>query len=106
MADVFRSTAGSLGYPVALQLVTDEEVGGFDGTAHQIANGVRGEFVILGEHSGLRVVTESKGISRVWAKSTLFASSAIETYRIFRMAYFPFGCRRSFCTRHNWISET
>jgi succinyl-diaminopimelate desuccinylase len=29
---------------------------------HQIRQGVRGEFVIIGEHSGLRIVTDSKGM--------------------------------------------
>ena len=61
-AQVFRELAGSLPYPIALQLVTDEEVGGRDGTLHQLEQGVSGEFVIIGEHSGLDVVTESKGI--------------------------------------------
>ncbi|HEY0001733.1 MAG TPA: M20/M25/M40 family metallo-hydrolase [Actinoplanes sp.] len=62
LAGVFRETARALRYPIALQLVTDEEVGGADGTAHQIAAGVRADFVVIGEHSGLRIVHESKGI--------------------------------------------
>src|SRR6266702_1429958 len=61
-AQVFRELAGALPYPLALQLVTDEEVGGRDGTLHQIRQGVSGEFVIIGEHSGLRIVTDSKGM--------------------------------------------
>ncbi|MBB2946757.1 succinyl-diaminopimelate desuccinylase [Actinoplanes lutulentus] len=65
LATVFRDCARTLPYPIALQLVTDEEVGGFDGTGHQVAQGVRGEFVVIGEQSGLRIVTESKGIVRV-----------------------------------------
>jgi succinyl-diaminopimelate desuccinylase len=65
LATVFREVAPSLPYPIALQLVTDEEVGGFDGTGHQVEQGVRAEFVIIGEQSGLRVVTASKGIIRV-----------------------------------------
>ncbi|WP_229073425.1 M20 family metallopeptidase [Actinoplanes sp. DH11] len=64
LATVFRDTAGALPYPVGLQLVTDEEVGGFDGTGHQVAQGVRAGFVVVGEQSGLRIVTESKGILR------------------------------------------
>ncbi|GLW31826.1 M20 family metallopeptidase [Actinoplanes regularis] len=64
LATVFRTLAAELPYPIALQLVTDEEVGGFDGTGHQVAQGVRGDFVIIGEQSGLRVVTESKGLVR------------------------------------------
>ncbi|MEU8242346.1 M20/M25/M40 family metallo-hydrolase [Actinoplanes missouriensis] len=65
LATVFRDCARSLPYPIALQLVTDEEVGGFGGTGHQVAQGVRADFVIIGEQSGLRIVTESKGILRV-----------------------------------------
>jgi succinyl-diaminopimelate desuccinylase len=61
-AQVFRELAGALPYPLALQLVTDEEVGGRNGTLHQIEQGVAGEFVIIGEHSGLRLVTDSKGM--------------------------------------------
>ncbi|GAA4601442.1 succinyl-diaminopimelate desuccinylase [Actinoplanes octamycinicus] len=64
LATVFRELAGELPFPIALQLVTDEEVGGFDGTGHQLEAGVRGDFVIIGEQSGLRVVTESKGLVR------------------------------------------
>ena len=61
-AQVFRELAASLPYPVALQLVTDEEVGGRDGTRHQLGHGVRGRFVIVGETSGLHIVNESKGM--------------------------------------------
>jgi succinyl-diaminopimelate desuccinylase len=64
-AQVFRELAAALPYPLALQLVTDEEVGGRDGTLHQVEQGVTSEFVIIGETSGLRIVTESKGILRV-----------------------------------------
>ncbi|GLW05673.1 peptidase M20 [Microtetraspora sp. NBRC 13810] len=59
---VFRELAAGLPYPIALQLVTDEELGGRDGTLHQLGQGVRAEFAIMGEHSGLRVVTDSKGV--------------------------------------------
>jgi succinyl-diaminopimelate desuccinylase len=61
-AQVFRELAGVLPYPLALQLVTDEEIGGRNGTLHQIEQGVSGEFVVIGEHSGLRIVTDSKGM--------------------------------------------
>jgi succinyl-diaminopimelate desuccinylase len=61
---VFRELAGALPYPLALQLVTDEEVGGRDGTLHQIEQGVSGEFVIIGEQSALGIVTDIKGVVR------------------------------------------
>jgi succinyl-diaminopimelate desuccinylase len=61
-AQVFRELAAVVPYPLALQLVTDEEVGGRNGTLHQINQGVTGEFVVIGEHSGLCIVTDSKGM--------------------------------------------
>jgi succinyl-diaminopimelate desuccinylase len=61
-AQVFRELADDLPFTIALQLVTDEEVGGRNGTLHQIGQGVGGEFVIIGEYSGLRIVTDSKGM--------------------------------------------
>lgn len=61
LAQVFRELASGLPYPLGLQLVTDEEVGGRDGTLHQLDAGVTGDFVIIGEASGLRLVTDSKG---------------------------------------------
>ena len=76
LADVFRETAASLPYPIALQLVTDEEVGGADGTAYQLVEGVRADFVIIGEQSGLRVVTESKGICQARLIATGSAAHA------------------------------
>jgi succinyl-diaminopimelate desuccinylase len=65
LAEVFRELAAELPYPLGLQLVTDEEVGGFDGTAVQVADGVTAGFVVIGEQSGLRVVAESKGLAQV-----------------------------------------
>jgi succinyl-diaminopimelate desuccinylase len=61
-AQVFRELAGGLPYPAALQLVTDEEVGGRDGTRYQLEQGVTAGFVVIGEQSGLRIVTDSKGM--------------------------------------------
>jgi succinyl-diaminopimelate desuccinylase len=65
LAEVFRRLVHDLPYPLGLQLVTDEEVGGYAGTGHQIDDGVAAGFVIIGEQSGLRVVTESKGLLQV-----------------------------------------
>jgi succinyl-diaminopimelate desuccinylase len=62
---VFRELAAGLPYPAGLQLVTDEEVGGRDGTRYQLEQGVSGEFVVIGEQSGLRIVTDSKGMVTV-----------------------------------------
>jgi succinyl-diaminopimelate desuccinylase len=62
LAQVFRELAGRLPYPLALQLVADEEVGGQDGTRYQLQQGVTGGFVVIGEHSRLDIVADSKGL--------------------------------------------
>jgi len=70
LALVFRELAPRLPYPLGLQLVTDEEQGGRDGTLHQLLNDVTASFAIIGESSGLDVVTESKGIVAVTLEAT------------------------------------
>jgi succinyl-diaminopimelate desuccinylase len=73
-AQVFRELAAGLPYPIALQLVTDEEVGGRHGTLHQLEQGVRGQFVIIGEQSRLEIVAESKGLLHAYLYATGRAS--------------------------------
>ncbi|MGM1062328.1 M20 family metallopeptidase [Saccharothrix sp. Mg75] len=70
LAEVFRDRAPHLPYPLGLQLVTDEEVGGRDGTLHQLEQGVTADFAVIGEHSALRVVTESRGLAAVRLSAT------------------------------------
>jgi succinyl-diaminopimelate desuccinylase len=65
MARVFRELAPSLPYPAGLQLVTDEETGGYDGTRYQLGQGVTARFAITGESTGLDITTESKGMANV-----------------------------------------
>jgi succinyl-diaminopimelate desuccinylase len=59
---VFRELAATLPYPLGLQLVTDEEIGGRDGTRYQIEQGVTSAFVVIGENSNLDIVADSKGL--------------------------------------------
>lgn len=59
---VFKSLARNLPYPIGLQLVTDEETGGLNGTGYQIAQGVKSEMVISGEPTNLNISNEQKGI--------------------------------------------
>jgi succinyl-diaminopimelate desuccinylase len=70
LAAVFRELAPVLPFPIALQLVTDEEVGGRDGTLYQLESGVTGRFVVIGENSRLQIVTESKGLLRARLEAT------------------------------------
>ncbi len=62
----FLEVSGKVNYPLALQLVTDEEIGGFDGTLHQLKKGVRCEFVLAGEPTDLNIGNQAKGI--IWVK--------------------------------------
>ncbi len=71
LARVFRDLAPTLPYPIGLQLVTDEEVGGRNGTRHQVVmQGVRAQFVVIGEHSRLDLVADSKGLLHAIVRST------------------------------------
>jgi len=58
----FKAVATKVTYPLALQLVTDEEVGGFDGTKYQIEKGIRSDFVIAGEPTNFDIVNKAKGV--------------------------------------------
>jgi succinyl-diaminopimelate desuccinylase len=63
---VFADMVHRVPYPLALQVVSDEEIGGFDGTLLQVEQGVRADFVISGETTQFNVVHQAKGI--VWLK--------------------------------------
>ncbi|MCX6732355.1 MAG: M20/M25/M40 family metallo-hydrolase, partial [Candidatus Roizmanbacteria bacterium] len=60
----FKDIAKTISRPVALQLVTDEEIGGYDGTNLQIKDGVRTPFVIAGEPTDFGVGQKAKGV--IW----------------------------------------
>ncbi len=62
----FLSTVDKVSYHLGLQLVTDEEIGGFNGTKYQISNGVNADFVICGEPTNFDIVNKAKGI--IWLK--------------------------------------
>ncbi len=60
---LFNELADKVDYPLGLQLVTEEEIAGGDGTDYQLQNGVRTEFAIMGEcGSNFRIIHETKGI--------------------------------------------
>ncbi|MBI4117834.1 MAG: M20/M25/M40 family metallo-hydrolase [Parcubacteria group bacterium] len=62
LIEAFAMTAHQVSYPLALQLVTDEEIGGFDGTKYQVEQGVSADFVIAGEPTNFDIVHMAKGI--------------------------------------------
>ena len=75
---LFKELADKINYPLGLQLVTDEEVGGFHGTKYQIKQGVRADFVIAGEPTDFGVNNQAKGI--IWLKIITQGKSAHGAY--------------------------
>lgn len=74
----FKDVAKKVNYPLGLQLVTDEEIGGFDGTKYQIEKGVKADFVITGEPTNFGVNNKAKGI--IWVLVTTKGISAHGAY--------------------------
>lgn len=75
---VFKEIASKVNYPLALQLVTDEEIGGFNGTKYQIEKGVKADFVITGETTNFDIVNKAKGV--LWIKISAQGKTAHGAY--------------------------
>lgn len=76
---VFKEMARKAPYPLGLQLVTDEETGGFDGAKYQASRGVRTECMIAGESSSdLAVKIQGKGV--IWMKIGFVGTAAHSAY--------------------------
>jgi succinyl-diaminopimelate desuccinylase len=71
---LFKELAKSLQYPIALQLVTDEEIGGTNAADYQIEQGIRTDFALAGEPTDLRINNQTKGI--IWVKITTKGKTA------------------------------
>ena len=67
---VFNEVAARVSYPLGLQLVTDEEIGGFDGTKYQVEQGVQADFVIVAESTALAIEHQMKGILNLTVRAT------------------------------------
>ncbi len=78
LISAFKTCAKKVDYPLALQLVTDEEIGGFDGTKYQINQGITADYVLVGESTNFDIKYETKGI--VWIKITISGKTAHSAY--------------------------
>lgn len=58
----FKTTAKNVSYPLAFQVVTDEEVGGYKGTKYQIESWISSDFVIATEPTNFDIVHKAKGV--------------------------------------------
>jgi len=65
---VFCELVQEVTYPLGLQIVTDEEIGGFDGVRAQIDDGVRANFVVIGEYSNDRNTIYNAARGLCWAE--------------------------------------
>lgn len=75
---LYKHLAKKLKFPIGLQLVTDEEIGGYDGTKHQIDQGVRADFVIAADASNFEIVQKTKGFA--WMKVTAKGTTSHGAY--------------------------
>jgi succinyl-diaminopimelate desuccinylase len=74
----FMEVVGKINYPLGLQLVTDEEIGGFHGTKHQVESGVRAGFVIASETTNFDIVNKTKGV--LWLHISALGKAAHGAY--------------------------
>lgn len=74
----FKELANTLPYPIGLQLVTDEEIGGTRGTKYQLDRGVRSDFAIAGESTELMVKNKAKGV--IWTRISARGKAAHAAY--------------------------
>lgn len=65
MNAVIRLNKENLNHKIIMQLVADEESGGFDGTKQLVKQGYIGDFVIVGEPTNLKISLQSKGFIRL-----------------------------------------
>ncbi len=78
LVKVFAEVVHEVRYPLGLQIVTDEELGGFHGTKYQIDQGVRADFVIAGETTNFAIAHQAKGI--LWIKVQFQGETAHGAY--------------------------
>ncbi|HSX16487.1 MAG TPA: M20/M25/M40 family metallo-hydrolase [Patescibacteria group bacterium] len=68
LASVFCELVNSVPYNLGLQIVSDEEIGGYDGVSLQINEGVRANFVIMGEYANDRYTIYNAARGLCWAE--------------------------------------
>ncbi len=68
MTDVFCEMVNKVPYKLGLQIVGDEEIGGYNGTRLQIDEGVRAKFVIMGEYTNHRHTIYNAARGLCWAE--------------------------------------
>lgn len=65
MIFVFNKLVKRVSFPLGLQITTDEETGGHNGTQFQLQKGLKTDFAISGELTNLAINLQAKGIIQV-----------------------------------------
>jgi succinyl-diaminopimelate desuccinylase len=68
LVDAFCNLINKVDYPLGLQIVSDEEIGGFDGAALQIEKGLCAKFVLIGEYSNHKSTIYNAARGICWAE--------------------------------------
>ncbi|HEX3082824.1 MAG TPA: M20/M25/M40 family metallo-hydrolase [Candidatus Saccharimonadia bacterium] len=68
LTTVFCELVQDIPYALGLQIVTDEEIGGYNGVRAQIDDGVRAEFVVIGEYANDRNTIYNAARGLCWAE--------------------------------------
>jgi len=76
LTDVFCELVNEVPYALGLQIVSDEEIGGYDGVKLQIDEGVRANFVIMGEYANDQGVIYNAARGLCWAEIAFKGKSA------------------------------
>jgi succinyl-diaminopimelate desuccinylase len=76
LTDVFCEMVEEVPYNLGLQIVSDEEIGGYDGVRLHIDEGVRAEFVIMGEYANDRGTIYNAARGLAWAEISFKGKSA------------------------------
>lgn len=77
LADVFCELVNEVPYNLGLQIVSDEEIGGYDGVRMHIDDyGVRAKFVVMGEYANDRHAIYNAARGLCWAEIAFKGKSA------------------------------
>lgn len=76
LASVFAKLVSEVPYALGLQIVSDEEVGGYDGVQYHIHQGVRSKFVIMGEYATDRNTIYNAARGVCWTEIVFEGKSA------------------------------
>lgn len=68
LANIFCELVHKVPYSLGLQIVSDEELGGYNGTRLQIEQGIRADFVVVGEFTNHRHTIYNAARGVCWAE--------------------------------------